>query len=119
MAFTEARRALEDQERAVNELRTRSGVLIAAAAITTSFFGGAVIADGDLGASGWVAVSFLFVVGASVLVLIHRDLALHMACSHKQNRGQLRWLLAAFRVGVVLLVLEVIAWVIALIAQGS
>src|SRR3954452_8097828 len=39
LAFEEAGRALDARERAVNELRSRSGVLIAAAAITTSFFG--------------------------------------------------------------------------------
>ena len=33
LAFDEARRALEDQERSVEELRSRSGTLIAAAAI--------------------------------------------------------------------------------------
>ena len=37
LAFDEAGRALDAQERAVNELRSRAGVLIAAAAITTSF----------------------------------------------------------------------------------
>jgi hypothetical protein len=34
LAFEEAGRALDAQERAVNELRSRAGVLIAAAAIT-------------------------------------------------------------------------------------
>jgi hypothetical protein len=40
LAYEEARRALDEQERAVVELRSRAGQLIAAAAITTSFFGG-------------------------------------------------------------------------------
>jgi len=40
LAYREARMGLEDQERAVVELRARAGALIAAAAITTSFFGG-------------------------------------------------------------------------------
>jgi hypothetical protein len=39
LAYREARRGLEDQERSVVELRARAGALIAAAAITTSFFG--------------------------------------------------------------------------------
>lgn len=39
LAFEEAGRALDAQERAVNELRSRAGVRMAAAAITTSFFG--------------------------------------------------------------------------------
>jgi hypothetical protein len=53
------------------------------------------------------------------LAQIHRDLAIHMARSHKANREQLRRLLVAFRVGVILLVGEVMAWIVALIAQGS
>jgi hypothetical protein len=39
LGYEEAKRGLEDQERAVVELRARAGTLIAAAAITTSFFG--------------------------------------------------------------------------------
>lgn len=52
-----------------------------------------------------------------VLPSIHRDLALHMGNSAALNRKQLRWLTGAFRVGAVLLVAEVIAWVVALISQ--
>jgi hypothetical protein len=51
LAYDEARRALDAQESVVNELRTRSGVLIAAAAITTSFFGGRALSDGDVARS--------------------------------------------------------------------
>lgn len=40
LAYEEARRAPDEQERAVVELRSRAGQLVAAAAITTSFFGG-------------------------------------------------------------------------------
>lgn len=40
LAYEEARRALDEQERSVVELRARAGQLIAGAAITTSFFGG-------------------------------------------------------------------------------
>jgi hypothetical protein len=39
LAYEEGKRGLDDQERAVAELRSRAGTLIAAAAITTSFFG--------------------------------------------------------------------------------
>jgi hypothetical protein len=40
LAYDEAKRALDEQERVVAELRSRAGTLIAAAAITTSFLGG-------------------------------------------------------------------------------
>jgi hypothetical protein len=70
LAYDEAKRALDAQESVVNELRTRSGILIAAAAITTSFFGGRALADGDVGAAGWVAIVCFGVVGASVLAVL-------------------------------------------------
>jgi hypothetical protein len=57
LAYGEARRALDDQERAVTELRSRAGALIAAAAITTSFFGGQVLARGGAGVSAAVVAA--------------------------------------------------------------
>ena len=52
------------------------------------------------------------------LHLIERDLALHMGRSAELNRRQLRTLMAVFRVGAILLVIEVLAWVVALVVQG-
>jgi hypothetical protein len=52
------------------------------------------------------------------LPAIHRDLALHMESSWQANRGQLRWLQAAFRVAAMLLVIEVVLWIIALANQS-
>lgn len=70
LAYDEAKRALDAQESVVNELRTRSGILIAAAAITTSFFGGQALADGAVGTAGWVAIAAFGLVGASVLTVL-------------------------------------------------
>jgi len=70
LAYEEAKRALDAQESVVNELRTRSGILIAAAAIATSFFGGRALEDGDVAAAGWVAIACFAVVGASVLAVL-------------------------------------------------
>ncbi|HEV2813958.1 MAG TPA: hypothetical protein VGW10_11965 [Solirubrobacteraceae bacterium] len=42
-----------------------------------------------------------------------------MGASFRENRRQLRSLLGAFRAAAVLLMIEVLAWVIALVAQGS
>ena len=147
LAYREARRGLEDQERSVVELRTRAGALIAAAAITTSFFGGQTLARHDVDAAGWVAIGCFVLLGFAVLVmlwprrdwelslapaefiatylepadgeplelhLVERDLALHMGRSAKFNRGQLDKLVTIFRFGALLLVIEVLAWVIAL-----
>jgi hypothetical protein len=49
--------------------------------------------------------------------LIERDLALHIGRSTEQNRRQLRTLTVAFRVGALLLVAEVLAWIVAFILQ--
>lgn len=86
LAFEEAARALDAQERAVNELRSRAGVLIAAAAITTSFFGSRAITGHQLSTWVWVAVA-AFIVG---------------------------WLFSVFRTGLIVLVAEVAAWMVAL-----
>ncbi len=149
LAYDEAKRALDAQEGVVNELRSRSAVLIAAAAVTTSFFGSRALMDPDVGAAAWVAIVFFACVGATVLVvlwprrdwvftvnaerfiatyvestdgplevpLIHRDLALHMSASYVRNAIQLRILAFAFRVGAVLLVAEVVAWVVNLVGE--
>jgi hypothetical protein len=144
LAFEEAGRALDAQERAVNELRSRAGVLIAAAAITTSFFGSRAIVGDQLGAWVWLAVVAFIVVGACVLSvlwprsdwsfsasaadiiaeyvepeaiefpLVQRDLALHRSAAYNVNAEQLRWLFRVFRIGLIMLVVEVAAWLVAL-----
>ncbi len=50
--------------------------------------------------------------------LIQRDLALHMGHSAEFNRRQLQKLMTIFRVGALLLVAEVLAWVLALMVHG-
>jgi hypothetical protein len=150
LAYDEAKRALDEQERAVFELRSRAGQLIAGAAIATSFFGGQALRH-HIHPMGWVAIGSFVALSLAVLVIlwprrdwefnlspaqfidtylepsdeeplalpaIHRDLALHMGNSADLNRRQLRWLTAAFRVGAVLLVAEVVSWVIVLINQS-
>ncbi len=150
LAYREARRGLEDQERSVVELRTRTGALIAAAAVTTSFFGGQLLQQRGIGAAAWVAIGCFALLAFVVLIvlwprrdwefmlapdqfvatylepvegdplplhLIERDLALHIGRSTESNRRQLGTLTTAFRLGAVLLVIEVVAWVVALLAQ--
>ena len=144
LAFDEAGRALDAQERTVNELRSRASVGVAAAAVATSFFGGRVLTGDTPRASRWIAIGAFGVIGVTVLTvlwprhdwefsanardliteyvepenvaltLIHRDLAIHRANSHAKNARQLGALFFAFRIGLVCLVVEVIAWVVAL-----
>jgi hypothetical protein len=149
LAYREARRELEDQERFVGELRGRAGTLIAAAAIATSFFGGQTLTEHGVGAVGWVAIGCFVLLGFTVLLmlwprrdwafslgpedfiatylepvdgnpmelhLVERDLALHMGHSIELNREQLYALVTTFRFGTLLLVIEVLAWVVALVA---
>jgi hypothetical protein len=70
LAFEEGGRALDAQERAVNELRSRASVLIAAAAVTTSFFGTRAVTGGELTSAGWCAVVAFALVAATVLAVL-------------------------------------------------
>lgn len=149
LAFDEGGRALDAQERAVNELRSRAGILIAAAAITTSFFGSRAVTGGAMSTPAWCATVAFALVACTVLavlwpwrdwefnaspadliatyietsspaplVRIHRDVALHRAASYATNADLLGKLYAAFRIGLVLLALEVSSWIVALGSQG-
>ena len=70
LAYREAVRGLEEQERVVAELRTRAGTLIAAAAITMSFFGGQALIGRDIGAAGWSAIVCFALLGFAVLMIL-------------------------------------------------
>ena len=141
---------LDEQVRAVVELRARAGQLIAGADITTSFFGGQAL-HRHIHLFGWIAIGCFVALSLAVLIIrgtrrdwefvlspaqfietyveppeekplelpvIHRDLALHMGNSANLNRRQFRWLTATFRIGAILLVAEVVAWVVALVNQS-
>jgi hypothetical protein len=69
LAYEEARRALDEQERAVFELRSRAGQLIAGAAIATSFFGGQAL-HGRVHPFGWVAIGCFVALSIAVLVIL-------------------------------------------------
>src|SRR5271154_5593219 len=70
LAYREARMGLEDQERSVVELRERAGALIAAAAITTSFFGGQTLIRHDISAAAWIAIGSFVLLGFAVLLVL-------------------------------------------------
>jgi hypothetical protein len=46
--------------------------------------------------------------------LVQRDLALHRSAAYNANAEQLRWLFRVFRIGLIVLVVEVAAWLVAL-----
>lgn len=141
LAYDESIRALDQQETAVDGFRSRAGILISAAAITTSFLGAKVLEGGQPDLTSWLAISaFLGVVGFCLAVLwptkwefsadagdliatyietvepmstreIHRDLALHMRDSHMENSVRLKQLVRWFQFAVFLLSAEIVFWV--------
>ena len=58
IAYQEAVRAIEHQDAALDELRSRAGTLLAAATIVTSFLGGVALDNADPTCWSWVAVAF-------------------------------------------------------------
>ena len=75
---------LEDQERSVVELRARAGALIAAAAITTSFFGGQTLVKHDISVAAWIAIGCFVLLGFAVLTVLwpRRDWEVGTGSSH-------------------------------------
>ncbi|HEX5857669.1 MAG TPA: hypothetical protein VFY91_06130, partial [Microbacterium sp.] len=53
LAYEEARRALDGQERALGAVRTRAGVVLSAAAIVTSFLGGQALSASGFDTLSW------------------------------------------------------------------
>jgi hypothetical protein len=71
LAYEAAQRALDKQERLLEELRSRTGLLLAAASLAASFLGREAFAeDPKRGLAGLALVAFLVAVGASVYVLL-------------------------------------------------
>jgi hypothetical protein len=144
VAYDEAVRALSEQQGAIDSFRTRAGLLLSAAAITTSFLGAQALNSGDSNVATWLAmVGFAGVAVVSLAILwprrweftanprdviqtyieaeepapieeLHRDLSLHMHNSYIQNREGLEQLAIFFQAASGLLTIEVILWIIAI-----
>ena len=70
LAYDEAVRALQQQQSRLDNLRTRAGILLSAAAIATSFLGGKALEGRAPTAWGWAAVGmFLALSGVTLLIL--------------------------------------------------
>lgn len=77
MAYDLSLHAVGQQESRANELRSRTGTLLAAAAVTASFFGAQAVAAHDLDAPGVLALlAFLCTVAAGLVVLLPHSLVL-------------------------------------------
>lgn len=147
IAYDEAVRALSQQQTTIDSLRSRAGLLLSAAAITTSFLGAQALNDGDPGIATWLALaSFAGVSIAALAILwphqleftadpanviesyietedpltaaeIHRDLSLHMHDSYADNLTGQKQLASRFRLAGALLTLEVFLWIIDLASK--
>ena len=130
---------LERQERVMNELRARTGVLLAASSIAASFLG-AQAARGDTGILTFLAVGvFVISVGAATYVLLpksnlifsvrgsvlfeeesrrgqpldetYRRLAYWLEGFHESNQVAVDGLFAWFRIATLAVLLQVVLWV--------
>jgi hypothetical protein len=71
LAYEAAQRALDKQERLLEELRSRTGLLLAAASLAASFLGREAFAeDPKRGLAVLAVVAFLLAVAASVYILL-------------------------------------------------
>jgi hypothetical protein len=144
VAYEEAVRALSEQQVVIDSFRSRTGLLLSAAAITTSFLGAQALRVGDLTPAVWLAMAdFAGVALASLAILwprrwefaarpaeiidtyieverpapvkeLHRDLSLHMYSSYYENQSALGQLAFFFQIASGLLTAEVILWIIAI-----
>jgi hypothetical protein len=144
VAYDEAVRALSEQQFVIDSFRTRTGVLLSAAAVTTSFLGAQALRVSDLTPAVWMAIAgfggvalaslailwprrwelgarpteiidaYIDVEKPATLEVLHRDLALHMYGSYYENQSGLGRLAFFFQIASGLLTAEVILWIIAI-----
>lgn len=82
LAYGEALRAIESQEGMVNELRSRTGVLLTGASLVTSLFGAAALEGGRLDVWSVIALlAFAAVVGSCVWIALPRRKAWRFSLS--------------------------------------
>ena len=142
-AYELALRAIDQQERRLNELRSRTGTLIAAASVAASFLGAQAARSSDLDLAGGLAVvGYLVCVGAALYVLLPHRLVLEFRGSallnavaevdhvtveealraasgwierfHERNRGELQHLSRWFTVACAGLGFEIVLWIVSL-----
>ena len=138
LAFDAALRALDKQEALLDELRGRTGALMAASALAASFLGAEALEDPAPGLAAVALLAFVASVGASVFILVprrdrftfsisgpglyeglyeirddlsevYRHLAYDLLGFWEANDGRLKPLFRAYRVGAGALVVEILA----------
>jgi hypothetical protein len=81
LAYESALGALEQQERVLDELRARTGVLLAASSVATSFLGSRAVGTGGSVVVVTALLAFALLVATSVFVLVPRRNAFTFALS--------------------------------------
>jgi hypothetical protein len=144
VAYEEAVRALSEQQAAIESVRTRAGLLLSAAAVTTSFLGAQALQGGSASLFSWLALlGFVAVAATSLAILwprsweftansrrvlesciesgeeiriesLHRALSLRMQDSFSVNHQGLVELGLLFQVASALLTIEVVLWTAAI-----
>jgi hypothetical protein len=144
VAYDEAVRALSEQQAVVDSFRNRAGLLLSAAAVTTSFLGAQSLQGGNSSVATWLALTgFVGVAMCSLAILwprrwegaadpqdvvrtyiesaepalieeLHRELSFHMRGSYLENRKGLRKLVVFLQIASLLLASEVVLWIIAI-----
>lgn len=144
VAYDEAVRALSEQRAVIESFRTRAGLLLSSAAITTSFLGTQALHGGKPGSFAWPALTGFVIVAMAFLTILwprrweftvnphevistyiesaepatieelHRELSIHMNSSYLENGKGLRKLVVFLQVANVLLVVEVALWILAI-----
>jgi hypothetical protein len=141
--YQEALRGLVQQQNLVESMNTRAGNLIFAAAFASSLLGGRALSDG-LGPWDWLAAILLFGIGVLIVFMLwpyynyrfrfdpeellklyvddagatmaemHRSLALRIEEDRVSNWRIIQQLRVALQAALVLLMLEILAWLFAI-----
>lgn len=113
VAYDEAVRALSEQQAEIDSFRTRGGMLLSAAAITTSFLGAQTLQGGGSSPFAWLAL-IDFVAVAAVSLAILWPYRWEFTASYLRNRRGLNLLAFLFQVATSLLASEIVLWIIAI-----
>jgi hypothetical protein len=143
LALEESMRALESQSEALDDLRSRTGILLTALALTASFLGARALDDSGFDFLNWVALIFFAIAGVVCLLILlpwgdwrlthdankvleefvdkdepldvmRREMAETNQTNWGMNKTKLRRLQWLFRGAVLLLVLQVGFWLASL-----
>lgn len=99
LIWEEAQRTMVQQQQVLDNLRSRSGLLLAAASIVTSFLGGSALAGGRLSIIGWSGVGLFVLCTVSVVYILlpHGGWTFSMDADDLTKRyvkGQRQWTLS-------------------------